>query len=870
MRAVSLVLNDEELVRGIERTLWAKSEPFKPLWMHLLETGIIAQELISSGCFYPVGKELSENFNLPREEIINLVGYIGSVHDLGKCYAYFQMQATDSEIAKILKENNVPIFEADKFRHELYGCKILKRIWKETGVFSSDKKFRNRVAEVVGYHHQGKTRKGTSDGADPSEKDVWQKLQEKIEKGMREWFKPPQAAPSHMDAACMMLLGVLVTADWIASGEDFSETDWYQEWHDIEKETRNRTRIFLQDNHLQHREVDRSKRKFTDLWPKIPEDGMRPLQKAVEEIFAKDDECPLGVIIEAPMGCGKTEAGLYAALRLAQRWGKEGFYVALPTSATSNQMHGRVNDMLASLHDPSAKLMHGMAWLMDEVEASYNTEDKMEAALWTAPMRRGLIAPFAVGTVDQVMMSAMRTKYGVLRLTGLAQKVLVIDEIHAYDAYMSSIIEKLLSWCKVLHIPVVMLSATLPNDKKTQYSTCYCTEEDYTLATDMYPGITLLYEDRKPKQIHVDENSRNIKVRMKYATLLNSPDEIAEYLRDRMDEIGGGCFCVLVNTVKEAHDTYKSIKNKLTGVRTILFHARFSANLRQEIEKECLELLGKDKTKRPQKLIVVATQVVEQSLDLDFDEMLSDICPIDLLLQRMGREWRHDDTVRPNGCHEPIMTVMLPKEDAFGSTEMVYPKILLQKTMRVLKDKENICLPDDISSLVQMVYDDTQLDESELEAWLEYNTDNEFKEVQAGVQELPKPSAKKFCFADNHAKTGDLFFSDDDSCFLPARTRLGEPSRRIAIVPENLYSEVVSAGKVSKRLAKKVLGYSLSIAERVMKPLLDRKTTGGEYVSGEGLLQGTYIFPGNNGICHFMDGGFIEMNVTVQSSREFI
>ncbi|WP_175463338.1 CRISPR-associated endonuclease Cas3'' [Selenomonas sp. KH1T6] len=153
------MLNDEELVRGIERTLWAKSEPFKPLWMHLLETGIIAQELISSGCFYPVGKELSENFNLPREEIINLVGYIGSVHDLGKCYAYFQMQATDSEIAKILKENNVPIFEADKFRHELYGCKILKRIWKETGVFSSDKKFRNRVAEVVGYHHQGKTRK---------------------------------------------------------------------------------------------------------------------------------------------------------------------------------------------------------------------------------------------------------------------------------------------------------------------------------------------------------------------------------------------------------------------------------------------------------------------------------------------------------------------------------------------------------------------------------------------------------------------------------------------------------------------------------------------------------------------------------------
>ena len=853
------MLNEEELAREIERTLWAKSEPFKPLWMHLLETGIIAQELISSGCFYPVGDELAENFGMPRKEIENLVGYIGSVHDLGKCYGYFQKQAANSEIAKILDENNVPIAETDKFRHELHGCKRLKKIWKDDGFWTGGR-FRVRAAEVIGYHHQGKKKKNTSDGINEKE-DIWQNLQKKIEKQMRDFFTPPQAEPAHMDAACMMILGVLITADWIASGEEFSSTDWHQDWQEIEKKTRYKMRSFLQTNHLQHHVADDSIRRFTDLWPQIPAVGMRPLQKVVEKIFADDDETPLGVIIEAPMGCGKTEAGLYAALRLAQRWGKEGFYVALPTSATSNQMYGRMNAMLASLHDTSAKLMHGMAWMMDELENSYNTDDREEATLWTAPMRRGLIAPFAVGTVDQVMMSAMRTKYGVLRLTGLAQKVLIIDEIHAYDAYMSSIIEKLLSWCKVLHIPVVMLSATLPNDKKMQYASVYYKQDDLSLDAALYPGITLLYEDREPRQIHVDEKSRNMKVRMRYAPLLNEPDEIAGYLKQRLDEVGGGCFCILVNTVKEAQSVYKAIKDNLAGIPTILFHARFSASRRQEIEQECLKLLGKDKAKRPHKMILVATQVVEQSLDLDFDEMISDICPIDLLLQRMGRIWRHDDTVRPQRCHEPTMTVLLPRQENFGSTEMVYPKILLRKTMRILENRNEIYLPRDISLLVQEVYSGTQLEDSELEDWLEYNANNELMEGQAAIQELPKPSAKKFCFADDSAKSGDLFFSDDDSSFLPARTRLGESSWRIAIVPVELYRELLSERRISKKVAKKVLGYSLSIAERVMKPLLDKEIAEGfEVVRGEGLLQGTYIFPGNKGICHFMEGGFIEMN----------
>ena len=116
-------------------------------------------------------------------------------------------------------------------------------------------------------------------------------------------------------------------------------------------------------------------------------------------------------------------------------------------------MYERVNDMLMRLKLSRAKLMHSMAWLVNDKNMTYHGEEASQAALWTEPMRLGLIAPFAVGTVDQVMMAALRIKYGVLRLAGLTDKILIIDELHSYDAYMSEIIGTLLNWCRALQIP---------------------------------------------------------------------------------------------------------------------------------------------------------------------------------------------------------------------------------------------------------------------------------------------------------------------------------------------------------------------------------------------------------------------------------
>lgn len=846
---------DEELYQSLEAELWAKSNPYKPLWMHLLETGVVAQCLLKNGSFRPLANELQRYLSLNEQQVYQLVGYMAAVHDIGKAFPAFQQQAEESRSAVILKQAGLMCPDAKGFRHEVYGEEKLYRIWKEQGIFGGMRE-RHRWAAVIGKHHQGKHETPLSKGygwGDTREK-IWTRLQMQLEEQMREIFQPANVLPKHYDAVCMMLLGIVVTADWIASGDDFAGLAAERTRQQVIADTEQITERFLQQNHLCHHSPRLEINRFTKLWPKIPAEGMRPLQKTVEEVFADEKEMPLAVILEAPMGCGKTEAGLYAACRLAQRWGKEGFYVALPTSATANQMVGRMNAMLAGLNDPQAKLMHSMAWMQQEHDPRFQTEDAAEAELWTSPMKRGLISPFAVGTIDQVMMAAMKVKYGCLRLAGLAQKVLIIDELHSYDAYMSSIIEKLLCWCRVLYIPVVMLSATLPASSKEKFAACY-DYEDGLLDSATYPAVTLLYDDKKPRQIAVAGGQAETKVTIDCQPILGKIDRIAELVAQKA--AFGGCLCVLVNTVKDAQDTYRAIRNRLPEYPAILFHARFHAKRRNEIEQECLEKLSTDKTKRPKKLIVVATQVVEQSLDLDFDYMISAICPMDLLLQRLGRLWRHKDTIRPTGMTEPHMTVLVPDGVDYGSTGFVYYELLLQRTNEELHKLTEICLPRDIPVLVQRVYEGAPTSEEQLEAWMSYGMDKELKESSAKLKELPIPMSDSFCLSGSDKE--DLF-SDNEEDFMAAKTRLGEPSVRIAVIPTDEFKHLPPNGRVSRKQAKEILSWSVNAAAKTIQPEQLTCRNGLKAWKGEGLLQGVFVFPGDDGRCEFTNGSWLELN----------
>ncbi len=846
----------------LREKLWAKSKPFKFLWVHLLETGIVAQRLVKDGCFYPLGLELQRYLDCSEEEMLSLVGYIAAVHDIGKAAGPFQEKISDEWKDTLVREGLTCVFP--RFRHEDYGAFRLKDIWKKEKSFSL--KVINRFAAVVRYHHQktfdqGVFRKNLSYEA--VSQPAWMTLHLELEEKARRRFCPPEVAPKHMDAVCTLLLGIVIAADWIASGDVFAEMDGRRLPEQVEEDARVSALDFFTTNCMLHQAFPADIKRFSELWPQIPEGGMRPLQQTVQDIFSLEDEKPLAIIIEAPMGEGKTEAGLYAAARLAQRWNKDGFYVALPTAATSNQMHGRVNGMLSSLGMKKAKLMHGMAWVVDETgrDERFFGESARDAELWTAPLRRGMIAPFAVGTIDQAMMAAMRTKYGVLRLAGLAQKVLVIDELHSYDAYMSEVIKTLLSWCRVLHIPVVMLSATLPSEKKKEFAACYGSEAGPVFGP-VYPSVTLLYDEKPARVIPVKGTHQKMILYLEKKPYLGKPDVVAALVKERMDATGG-CFCVLVNTVREAQETYNALRQLMPEMdgNLLLFHARFSAARRGEIEKKCIELLGSDKSLRPERFILVATQVVEQSLDLDFDFMISAVCPIDLLLQRAGRLWRHGNTKRPAGIGVPRLLVLTPEGEDFKASGMVYPPILLMRTLQAIDGKDTVHLPEDIPSLVETVYMGAPFSEEELETWMAYTTGNQLNGIEAKVRELPIPQPERFWLEDDDRKEAGVFLSDEDSAFLAAKTRLGEESRRLAILPKALFEMVKGETRICRALAKKVLQFSVSVAERKLRGVKDAACDSGEMpIMGDGLLFGLWILPGDNGICRFANGIVIHMD----------
>lgn len=846
----------------LREKLWAKSEPFKPLWTHLLETGIVAQRLVAEGCFYPLGLELQRYLGMDEAQMLSLVGYIAAVHDIGKAAGPFQ-EKLSSDWKDVLTREGLTC-DFPHFRHEDYGAYRLEDIWKHEKTFSL--RVRNRFSVVLRYHHQWTFDKGVFRKVLRYEevncKD-WVEIQAELESKMRRRFCPPDAAPKHMDAVCTLLLGIVVAADWIASGDTFAETDAERSREQVEADAKTRVHDFLVSNFMLHNEFPPEIDSFSKLWPQIPKQGMRPLQRTVEEIFAAEDETPLAVIIEAPMGEGKTEAGLYAAARLAQRWKKDGFYVALPTAATSNQMHGRVNTMLDALRRKKAKLMHSMAWVVDEEQKDerFYGESAKDAEIWTAPMRRGLISPFAVGTIDQAMMAAMRTKYGVLRLAGLAQKVLVIDELHSYDAYMSEVIKTLLSWCRVLHVPVVMLSATLHSEQKKEFASCYYNETEI-FSEPIYPAVTLLYKDKPPRVVPVQGTHQRMALHIEQKPYLGQAGKVAALVQERMEETGG-CFCVLVNTVKEAQETYCALREMMPdmGDNLLLFHARFSAKRRAEIEKKCVSLLGSDKSSRPERFILVATQVVEQSLDLDFDFMVSAICPIDLLLQRAGRLWRHEGTKRPARIEEPRLLVLTPEKDDFKATGMVYPPILLMRTVQALGGRDIIRLPEDIPSLVEEVYTNAPLSEEEWESWMAYVTGNQLKGVEAKVHDLPEPQQGQFWLEDDDAKEAGIFLSDEDSAFMAAKTRLGEESIRLAVLPKMLFAKAKAEGHIRHALAKEVLQYSVSVAKRQWREVQDVACANGEMpMEGKGLLFGLWLLPGENGVCRFENGKVIRMD----------
>jgi len=471
------------------------------------------------------------------------------------------------------------------------------------------------------------------------------------------------------------------------------------------------------------------------------------------------------VIIEAPMGEGKTEAALY----LADHWGiateapddsspgvspgVRGCYVALPTQATSNQMFHRVRCFLAQRYPGNVvnlQLVHGHAALSAEFQTMKANGDQVfkvdgvysdgecaaeamsvVAAEWFTHRKRGLLAPFGVGTVDQALMAVLQTKHVFVRLFGLAYKTVIIDEVHAYDAYMSKLLERLLEWLAALGSPVVLLSATLPEKRRIALLAAYhrglsAKSKPATLARielAKYPRITWATESETHEE-HIEasaDSSRTLQLKWVNGRVPELPGEscvLGEQLKGALAP--GGCAAVICNTVNRAQQVFRALQSYFAEDELDLFHARFLFTDRDQREKRALVRFGKDgdeieveeerkKVERPRRFVLVATQVIEQSLDLDFDLMVTDLAPVDLVLQRSGRLHRHSRT-RPPGLSRPVLWISEPANVSRGvpafddGTKAVYDAHILLCSWMVLHEKSAVRVPEEIEGLIETVY----------------------------------------------------------------------------------------------------------------------------------------------------------------------
>ena len=787
--------------------IWAKSEPYMSIITHSICVGVCAREYLTSPSNKKILTLLSERFSQPEEGVVNIVSYLCSVHDIGKIHPAFQSK--DTTLYDTLKQITPSSFigitsinRPEKFRHEYYSAKIMERVWCKNGIVPDVAAV---FASILSLHHQKPKDRSSYVPTGNSDWELWQSQLNEMMSGT--FLKNTSLVmPSHVDSTCMLLTSILVLMDWVASSDLFMDAE-HMSHNDMVSRAKYAMKLF----DLIGESLYPTVKSFENLFPHIK--TPRPLQSTCD---ALDPSASLS-IIEAPMGEGKTEAALYLASKLCNSRNARGIYMALPSQATSNQMYGRVNEMLSSLSANQARLLHGTAFLRKE---SYHhnivSEDQKVAEKWTRPSRMGLLGTNAVGTVDQAMAAVLFAKFSMLRLAGLSNKVLIIDEIHAYDMYMSQIIETLLKWCYETDIPVILLSATMQMEQKERYLTCFKANTCTTQISSAYPLITQVCSSSDINQISIKASTSNKYIFTPIKDAYNA-EIIAEHSLQSVK--GGGCVAVIMNTVARAQEVHKALLQAADNdTLVLLFHSRYTVKNRADIERQCVDLFGKDRINRPTKAILVATQVVEQSIDLDFDGMITELAPIDLLLQRAGRLHRHKNNSRPRLLSEPEVKVIVPNENNFdletkyGSSGYVYDPFLLYNTEQHIGSGLTVCVPEDIRDTIETVY--KTITPENKTAWMNKTFKDTQETASAKGNTWPAPTENMFFPMQMPVYYTVIDPDDGFDATSEATTRLGNGCVRIAFCEPSVFDEIQERHEVDPLQVENIYLNSASVRIR--------------------------------------------------------
>ncbi len=785
---------------------WGKADPkypgvpkWHPLAYHCLDVAAVAAAWWDVS---PVIRRVFlKAFNGNDSEVRAWVLFFVALHDIGKVDLRFQVKA-DEILMQSWSGIDLSEVDGSQFRTFDHGRQgfawAIKECPQWAGIemsYDIQTNWFPWLAAVTGHHGD------LPEAGDPDREYAEEHLMNHDRDARREWvaalaalFLSPTAVvldtpPPCESPAQALLAGFCAVCDWIGSNIEVSP---YVEFN---------PGLGLDSYFV--RRIDELKgqgclSKFGLVRTVLEYQGLASLLKSKEtprgvQVRVDDLPCAPGLtLIEAPTGSGKTEAALAHAWRLLAAGLADSIIFALPTQATANAMLKRVESFANIAFQGSGAnivLAHGKRGLNPEFERLVNTGRKQsvqqqedataQCANWLAQSRKRIfLGQVGVCTVDQTLLSVLPVRHKFVRGFGLNKAVLIVDEVHAYDAYMHGLLAEELRRQKSIGGSAILLSATLPAGVRAKLFEAW----DVAAPSDApYPVLWAAGESgAEPIEVPVDQQPSRREVFVQSISLQKAMPDDAVLERIVEAAEGGARVAVVANLVDAAQHIARQLKER-TAMPVDLFHARYRFADRQDKEQFALDNFGRDAVRQSGR-ILVATQVVEQSLDLDFDWMLTQICPVDLLFQRLGRLHRHERT-RPIGYEVPNCTVMTVDDDDYGLHKLIYGNTrVLWRTSHLLSNTDRIVFPQAYREWIECVYKDEEWDD----------------EPEAIIKDYLEYTGKQMavsCEAKQMITTPRRPFGDDDVT-ITVKTRDGEMS--LTVLPMRVDGSMLGGERLDK------------------------------------------------------------------------
>ncbi len=766
---------------------------------HCRITGFVARELI---------KTMTCKFS--KDVFSSNCSFLAACHDIGKASPAFQkmIYSVFDDISKYPEIVGANVQAARRKDREFHAAVTQSFLEKE---FENLSLYKN-IANIEGYHHGFKP-------AIPKVEDInnpWYKIRKELYEFLKsEFIVGDSDLPdlSNWNVACMVG-GFITVADWIASGGEFSSLRLDSIPNEIILKDMAATAV----ENAGFRRINFIKQlSFENIF------GFTP--RAAQKTFIDSIKGRGTYILEAPMGLGKTEAALYAAYKMIESGENNGIYFALPTQLTSNRIYERVQLFLSKvmglpMEEINLKLLHSSAWL----ESCILGEDGSSGKSWFDDRKRGILAPFAVGTIDQALMAVMNVKHGMVRTFGLAGKVVILDEAHSYDSYTGTLMNELVACLDSIGCTTIILSATLVSSQKREILG-HCLDKSVVFKDD-YPLISILSHEDNFRQIPVDKGSSK-KINLSFCCDIKKACDTACYRAENRELV-----LFILNTVQDAQSVYRVISARMSGspVSVGLLHSRFVRSDRDFNETYWVSAYGKGNGNRScNGMILIGTQVLEQSLDIDADYLITQICPSDMLFQRIGRLWRHreNDSFRPDGadCSCLIIAPDYDKEinarEPFGLSGIVYSKYVLFRTLKHWKNINQIVLPDDIRPVLEGTYENVCEEEQNL---YQYKRELENYKQNLRQKALICESTSINTMTDTTVQTR---YSEQDNCTVFLMKSFRETCDDIEIEINDVDKVIINKKKYltereKRAIAAKIMAHTVSVAEKNAPPYTDK------------------------------------------------